>query len=170
MLAVMALLATLPARFTCPGGEGTAASPDGKWLLTCVEKTVAEDDHRVYIQRVGESSKVLVLLRAFPRWADFFWSPSCAKLAVVDGEGSTDTETYLYDPRDPKRPTRVMDLLKAQAGKGELAPFRGFDHLYLVVTGWKSEQQLQVLLSGHGDHRSAERRFVIQLGRAPDRN
>jgi hypothetical protein len=129
---------------------------------------VAEDDHRVFIQRIGESSKVL--LRPFPRWADFFWSPSCARLAVVDGEGSTQAETYLYDPRDPDRPTRVMDLLQAQAWKSALAPFRGFDHLYLIVTGWESEQQLRVLLSGHGDHRSAERGFVIQLGRGTVQN
>jgi hypothetical protein len=91
-------------------------------------------------------------------------------LAVVDGEGSDVTETYLYDPRDPKRPTRVMDLLEAQAGKSALAPFRGFDHLYLVVTGWGSEQQLRVLLSGHGDHRSASRAFVVRPVRVADQN
>ncbi len=168
MLAVMAVLATLPLRFTCPGGEGTARSPDGKWLLICVEKVVAEDDHQVFIQRIGESPKVL--LRAFPRWADFFWSPSGATLAVVDGEGSDVTETYLYDPRHPKRPTRVMDLLEAQAGKSALAPFHGLDHLYLIVKGWASEQQLRVLLSGHGDHRSASRAFVVQPVLAANRN
>jgi hypothetical protein len=162
LTAILVLVATAPPRFTCPTGEGAAKSPDGRWRLTCVEKPVAEEDHRIYIQRVGASSRVL--LRAVPRWADFFWSPSGAKLAVVDGQGSDTTETYLYDPYNPNRaPAKVMDLLEAQVRPSDLEPFREFDHLYLTVTAWVSETRLGVRLYGHGDRRSASRDFVVRL-------
>jgi hypothetical protein len=161
LTAIFVLAATMP-RFTCPTGKGTAKSPDGRWLLTCVEKPVAEEDHHIYIQRVGASSRVL--LRAVPRWADLIWSPSGARLAVVDGEGSDATETYLYDPNNPKRtPTKVMDLLDTHVRPSEIETFRGFDHLYLTVTAWVSENRLGVHLYGYGDRRSASRDFVVRV-------
>ncbi len=139
-------------------------SPNRKYKVSSFFCSNAKGDRVLILTnlRTGEHR----LLYTYTRDATVLWSPDSQRIAVNDYAGSDFTRNVVYSVDPDQTPFDVQRTLgQAAARKDQRLP--AADHLYMSVTKWESDRELDVLVWGHGgevSHGFCECRILTLAG------
>ncbi len=135
-------------------------SPDHRYEIENVVCSKATNERALVLHNVN--SGVRRTLYTYTRDATVLWSPDSHYVAINDYAGSDYTNNLVYSVDQTEPP---IDLQK-QLDRG--LPEHGreipeADHLYMSVIKWRSGEQLEFLVWGHGGGKGFCRCYLLSL-------
>ncbi len=136
------------------------ASPDHRYEVENVVCSKSTNERALVLHKVN--SGVRRTLYTYTRDATVLWSPDSHHVAINDYAGSDHTNNLVYsvDQSDPP-----IDLQK-QLDRGLPEHRREIpeaEHLYMSVIKWRSDEQLEFLVWGHGGGKGFCQCYLLSL-------